>query len=228
MVQKEKPVFQSTGDSGQGKTVGTVFVCKAPLWVFYLFLSQAYVYVWFIYVAKINHQAKNKVIRRDLFACIHAAQDRPANLTFWVLESLNFPQPRACVCLPGSAAFWVRSGVVVQRWGHCREWLIPSCVPAPIVLAGTLPSGSLCWFLSQEHSARFLMVSMVALMGKEFNQRWTLENSIHRRDIEDQGGKHQSGGWESDWQWDEINNVDLGLLRRVVSDISDIPSSGNT
>jgi len=34
-----------------------------------------------------------------------------------------------------------------------------------------------------------------------------LENSIHRRDIEDQGGKHQSGGLESDWQQDEINNV---------------------
>jgi len=38
----------------------------------------------------------------------------------------------------------------------------------------------------------------MALTGKEFNQCWMLENSIHRRDIEDQGGKHQSGGLESD------------------------------
>lgn len=77
MVQKEKPVFQSTGDSGRGTTVRTGFVCKAPLWVSDLFLSQAYVCVWFIYFAKINHQAKNKVICRDLFGCIHTAQDRP-------------------------------------------------------------------------------------------------------------------------------------------------------
>lgn len=45
----------------------------------YLFLSQAYVCVWFIYFANINHQAKNKVTHRDLFAWTHDVQDRPTN-----------------------------------------------------------------------------------------------------------------------------------------------------
>lgn len=51
MVQKEEPVFHSRGDSGQDTMVRTVFVCKTPLWVFDLFLSQACVYVWFVYFA---------------------------------------------------------------------------------------------------------------------------------------------------------------------------------
>lgn len=100
MVQKEKPVFQSTGDSGQGTTVRTVFVCKAPLWFFYLFLSQAYVYVWFIYFAKINHQVKNKVIHRDLFPCIHAAQDRPTKPHILSTGVIQLPTG-SCLCLPG-------------------------------------------------------------------------------------------------------------------------------
>lgn len=71
MVQKEEPVFRSTGDSGQGTTVRTVFVCKTPLWVFYLFLSQACVYVWFIYFAWINHQAKIELSVGSLCMCLY-------------------------------------------------------------------------------------------------------------------------------------------------------------
>lgn len=100
MVQKGKPVFQPTGDSGQGKTVRTVFVCKAPLWVFYLFLSQAYVCVWFIYFAKINHRAKNKVIPMDLCACIHAAQDRPTKPHILSTGVIQLPTA-SCLYLPG-------------------------------------------------------------------------------------------------------------------------------
>lgn len=102
------------------------------------------------------------------------------------------------------------SGLVERRWGHCRGWLIPSCVPAATTLEGTLPSCSLCWFLlvgpkSIHHGSSWRPWWL--LMGKEFNQCRTLENSIRRRDIEDQGGKHQLSGLQSDWQRDEINNV---------------------
>lgn len=133
----------------------------------------------------------------------------PQNLTFWVLESFNCPQPRACVCLAASAAFCVRSSIVEQRWGQFRVACPQLCSCYNCARRHIAQLQPLVILARQfwEHSAWLLLMPMMALMEREFNQCWTLENSIHRRDIEDQGGKHQPGGLESDWQWDEINNV---------------------
>lgn len=77
MVQKEKPVFQPTGDSGQDNSQNSF--CVQGTIVFFYVSSQAYVCVWFIYFAKINHQAKTRVSHRDLLSCVCTGQTHKAS-----------------------------------------------------------------------------------------------------------------------------------------------------
>lgn len=186
MVQKEEPVFRSTGDSGQGTTVRTVFVCKTPLWV-YLFLSQACVYVWFIYFAWINHQAKIELSVGSLCMCLYYTRQthNTSHFKCWshsVAHSLAIvPSSQLCCLLGPAAALQTRDEPTT---------VLRAFSAAPV----DVPDG----FNGE----------------KEFSQCRAPENSILRRDIEDQSGKYQSDGLESDWQWDEINNVwILGCFR---------------
>lgn len=109
MVQKEKPVFQPTGDSGQDNSQNS-FCVQGTVVFFFVFVcnvsSQAYICVWFIYFAKINHQAKTRVSHRDLLSCVCTGLTHKAShFKHWshlVAHRFVLARAQAAVLLPGA------------------------------------------------------------------------------------------------------------------------------